>query len=204
MHCSSLCRFAIPRQDLASKDCIDSEHKPTLQHESPTRAEKMQDWEACVRHQRITMTIYYLSERSIMDMVFTQKRWHIVSVSSSKVTVSTFSSPSFHFYAFVDTDHRRVNTRPIRKNFSPDRYDFVPIVFKSSSCKRGLNSWFSRFQFSEFWSNGLASSVFIFAPGLLRFFSCLRLCKGWNIFRYRLLNFDLRKSLWFIKANRVG
>ena len=31
-------------------------------------------------------------------------------------------------------------------------------------------SRFSRFQFSTFWSNGLASSVFIFAPILLRFF----------------------------------
>ena len=33
-----------------------------------------------------------------------------------------------------------------------------------------VNSRFSRFQFSAFWSNGLASSVFIFAPILLRFF----------------------------------
>ena len=33
-----------------------------------------------------------------------------------------------------------------------------------------INSRFSRFQFSAFWSNGLASSVFIFAPILLRFF----------------------------------
>ena len=41
-----------------------------------------------------------------------------------------------------------------------------------------VNSRFSRFQFSSFWSNGLASSVFILAPILLRFFYCLRLCKG--------------------------
>ena len=36
----------------------------------------------------------------------------------------------------------------------------------------GVNSRFSRFQFSAFWSNGLhvASSVFIFAPIFLRFF----------------------------------
>ena len=33
-----------------------------------------------------------------------------------------------------------------------------------------VNSRFSGFQFSAFWSNGLASSVFIFAPILLRFF----------------------------------
>ena len=43
-----------------------------------------------------------------------------------------------------------------------------------------VNSRFSRFQFSMFWSNGLASSVFIFAPILLRSFYCLRLCKGYN------------------------
>ena len=41
-----------------------------------------------------------------------------------------------------------------------------------------VNSRFSRFQFSAFWSSGLASSVFIFAPILLRFFYCVRLCKG--------------------------
>ena len=34
-----------------------------------------------------------------------------------------------------------------------------------------VNSRFSRFQFSIFWSNVLASSVFIFAPILLRCFS---------------------------------
>ena len=33
-----------------------------------------------------------------------------------------------------------------------------------------VNSRCSRFQFSAFWSNGLASSVFIFTPILLRFF----------------------------------
>ena len=33
-----------------------------------------------------------------------------------------------------------------------------------------INSRFSRFQFSAFWSNGLASSVFSFAPILLQFF----------------------------------
>ena len=43
-----------------------------------------------------------------------------------------------------------------------------------------VNSRFSRFQFSVFWSDGLASSVFIFSPILLRFFYCLRLCKGYN------------------------
>ena len=38
-----------------------------------------------------------------------------------------------------------------------------------------VNSWFSRSQFSAFWSNGLASSVFIFAPILsLFFFYCLK------------------------------
>ena len=47
-----------------------------------------------------------------------------------------------------------------------------------SSSTVEVNSRFSRFQFSAFWSNGLASSVFIFAPILLRFFCFLRLCKG--------------------------
>ena len=57
----------------------------------------------------------------------------------------------------------------------------VPIRFcpeAPASSTVDVNSQFSRFQFSAFWSNCLASSVFIFAPILLRFFYCLRLCKG--------------------------
>ena len=49
----------------------------------------------------------------------------------------------------------------------------VPIRFCSeapASSTVDVNSRFSRFHFSAFWSNGLASSVFIFAPILLRFF----------------------------------
>ena len=49
----------------------------------------------------------------------------------------------------------------------------VPIRFcpeAPASSTVDVNSRFSRFQFSTFWSNGLASSVFIFAPILLRFF----------------------------------
>ena len=49
----------------------------------------------------------------------------------------------------------------------------VPIRFcpeAPASSTVDVNSWFSRFQFSALWSNGLASSVFIFAPILLRFF----------------------------------
>ena len=49
----------------------------------------------------------------------------------------------------------------------------VPIRFcpeAPASSTVDINSRFSRFQFSAFWSNGLASSVFIFAPILLRFF----------------------------------
>ena len=55
---------------------------------------------------------------------------------------------------------------------------FCPEALVSSTVD--VNSRFSRFQFSAFWSNGLASSVFIFAPILLRFFYCVRLCKGYN------------------------
>ena len=48
------------------------------------------------------------------------------------------------------------------------KFDFAPEAPASSTV--GVNSRFSRFQFSAFWSNGLASSVFIFAPIFLRFF----------------------------------
>ena len=43
-------------------------------------------------------------------------------------------------------------------------------------CKQSIFS----LSISAFWSNGLASSVFIFAPVLLRFFYCDCLCKGYN------------------------
>ena len=49
----------------------------------------------------------------------------------------------------------------------------VPIWFcpeAPASSTVNVNSWCSCFQFSAFWSNGLASSVFIFASILLRFF----------------------------------
>ena len=71
------------------------------------------------------------------DKVFTRRRWPIVSVSSSKV--STFLSSSYRLQKLADTDRPRVNKRPIRKDFFPERYDFVPIIFISSSCKRGLS-----------------------------------------------------------------
>ena len=48
------------------------------------------------------------------------------------------------------------------------RFDFAPRASASSTVD--VNSRFSRFQISAFWSNGLASSFFIFAPILLRFF----------------------------------
>ena len=41
-----------------------------------------------------------------------------------------------------------------------------------------VNSRFSRFQFSAFWSNGFAACVFIFAPILLRFFLLSSSMKG--------------------------
>ena len=50
------------------------------------------------------------------------------------------------------------------------RFDFALEVPAASTVDESMRSRFSRFQFSEFWSNGLASSVFIFAPILLRFF----------------------------------
>ena len=84
----------------------------------------MQNWEAWVRGQRIAMTIWYDPERSI-DMVFSDEG-------------DGLSFP-YRLQKFADTDRLRVNRRPIRKDFFPDRYDFVPIVFTSSSCKRGLN-----------------------------------------------------------------
>ena len=62
----------------------------------------------------------------------------------------------------------------------------------------------SRFQFSAFWSNGLASSVFIFAPILLRFFFIVFVHARATIRCYRFFNFDLRKKLCFVKADQVG
>ena len=53
-----------------------------------------------------------------------------------------FLSSSYHLQKFADTDRLRVNSRPIRKDFFPDRHDFVPIVFTSSSCKQGLRQVF--------------------------------------------------------------
>ena len=67
-----------------------------------------------------------------------------------------------------------------------------------------VNSRFSRFQFSAFWWNGLASGVFIFAPILLRFFFIFFVYARAKIRCYRFFNFDLRKKLCFIKADRVG
>ena len=51
------------------------------------------------------------------------------------------------------------------------RFDFAPEAPASSTVD--VHSRFSRFQFSAFWSNGLASSVFTFASILLRFFFLL-------------------------------
>ena len=48
------------------------------------------------------------------------------------------------------------------------RFDFAPGAPASSTVD--VNSRFSRFQFLAFWSNGLASGVFTFAPILFRFF----------------------------------
>ena len=83
----------------------------------------------------------------------------------------------------------------------------VPIRFCSgapASSTVDVNSRFSRFQVSAFWSNGLASSVFIFAPILLRFFFIVFVYARAKICCYRFFNFDLRKKLCFVKADRVG
>ena len=139
LRCSSLCGIATvtPCQDLASKYGIDSENKPTLQHESPTRVEKMQDWEAWVRGQRIAMTIWYDPERSIRIWCLHEDDGLSFPYRLQKFPL--FLSSSYRLQKFADTDRLRVNRRPIRKDFFPGRYDFVPIVFTSSSCKRGLS-----------------------------------------------------------------
>ena len=83
----------------------------------------------------------------------------------------------------------------------------VPIWFcpeAPASSTVDVNSRFSRFQFSAFWSNGLASSVFIFAPILLRFFFIFFVYARAKIRCYRFFNFDLRKKLCFVKADRIG
>ena len=72
------------------------------------------------------------------DNVFTRRRCPIVSVYRLQ-KFPLFLSSSYRLQKFADTDRLRVNRRPIRKDFFPDRYDFVPIVFISSSCKRGLS-----------------------------------------------------------------
>ena len=83
------------------------------------------------------------------------------------------------------------------------RFDFAPR--RRPRARSMFNSRFSRFQFSAFWSNGLASSVFIFVPILLRFFFFIFFVYARAKMRcYRFFNFDLRKKLCFVKADRVG
>ena len=68
-------------------------------------------------------------------------------------------------------------------------------------CKQSI----SRFQFLTFWSNGFASSVFIFAPILLRFFFFIVFVYARTKIRCcRFFKFGLRKKLCFVKADRVG
>ena len=84
----------------------------------------------------------------------------------------------------------------------------VPVRFcpeAPASSTVDVNSRFSRFQISAIWSNGLASSVFIFAPILLRFFFFIVFVYARaTICCYRFFNFDLRKKLCFVKADQVG
>ena len=69
---------------------------------------------------------------------------------------------------------------------------------------RWKQSIFSLSIFSAFWSNGLASSAFIFAPILLQFFFIVFIYARAKIRCYRFFNFDLRKKLCCVKADRVG
>ena len=70
-----------------------------------------------------------------------------------------FLSSSYRLQKFADTDRLRVNRRPIRKDFFPDRYDFVPIVFTSSSCKRGLRTQ-KRESVHENWERSKVSTIY--------------------------------------------
>ena len=90
-----------------------------------------------VRGQRIAMTIWYDPERSIRIWCLHEDDGLSFPYRLQKFPL--FLSSSYRLQKFADTDRLRVNRRPIRKDFFPDRYDFVPIVFTSSSCKRGLN-----------------------------------------------------------------
>ena len=97
----------------------------------------MQDWEAWVRGKGIAMTIWYDPERSIRIMCLHEDDGLSFPYRLQKFPL--FLSSSYRLQKFADTDRLRVNRRPIRKDFFPDRYGFVPIVFTSSSCKRGLS-----------------------------------------------------------------
>ena len=97
----------------------------------------MQDWGAWVRGQRNAMTIWYDPKRSIRIWCLHEDDGLSFPYRLQKFPL--FLSSSYRLQKFADTDRLRVNRRPIRKDFFPDRYDFVPIVFTSSSCKRGLS-----------------------------------------------------------------
>ena len=77
-------------------------------------------------------------------------------------------------------------------------------VFAVFSCLWVSFGSFSHLQFSAFWSNDLASSVFIFATILLRFFLIFFVCARAKIRCYWFFNFDLWRKLCFVKADRVG
>ena len=82
----------------------------------------------------------------------------------------------------------------------------VPVRFCSevpASSTVDVNSRFPPFQFSALWSNSLASSIFIFAPILLRFCVVFVYART-KILCYRFLNTDLLKNLCFVEADRVG
>ena len=83
------------------------------------------------------MTIWYDPERSIGTRCSHEDDG--ISFPYRLQKFPLLLSSSYRVQNFADTDRLRVNRRPIRKDFFPDRYGFVPIVFTSSSCKRGLS-----------------------------------------------------------------
>ena len=83
------------------------------------------------------MTIWYDPERSIRIRCLHEDDG--ISFPYRLKKFPLFRSSSYRLQKFADTDRLRVNRRPIRKDFFPDRYGFAPIVFTSSSCKRGLS-----------------------------------------------------------------
>ena len=145
LRCSSLCRITTPCRDLASKDGIDSENKPTLQHESPTRAEKMQDWQAWVRGQRIAMTVLILK----INQLFSTKAQRVPKkckigkpgyvVSALLWQFDTIQNDLSGYSVYTKTMASEEHYRPI-VSVSSSKVSTFSIVFVSSSKVFGYRS----------------------------------------------------------------